>query len=34
MDELSFNDGGRWPEEPDGSGVTLSKIYPYNSNTP
>ena len=34
MDELSFNDGGRWPEEPDGSGVTLSKIYPYDSNTP
>ena len=34
MDELDFNDGGRWPEEADGSGVTLSKINPYDSNTP
>ena len=34
MDELNFSDGGRWPEEADGSGATLSKIYPYNSNMP
>ena len=34
MDELEFNDGGRWPEEADGSGVTLSKINPYDSNIP
>ena len=34
MDELDFNDGGRWPEEADGSGVTLSKINPYDSNMP
>jgi len=34
MDELDYNDSGRWPVEADGSGATLSKRNPYSANKP
>ncbi len=34
MDEITYGDDGRWPEEADGSGVTLAKRRPYTANKP
>ncbi|MFT7302944.1 MAG: hypothetical protein ACI8UZ_001782, partial [Akkermansiaceae bacterium] len=34
MDELDYNDSGRWPVEADGSGATLAKRNPYFANKP
>ncbi len=34
MDELDYNDAGRWPVEADGSGATLAKRNPYFANKP
>ena len=34
MDELDYNDAGRWPDEADGSGATLAKRNPYFANKP
>ena len=34
MDELDYNDSGRWPVEADGSGATLAKRNPYRANKP
>jgi len=34
MDELDYNDSGRWPVEADGSGATLAKRNPYWANKP
>jgi len=34
MDELNYNDSGRWPVEADGSGATLAKRNPYFANKP
>ena len=32
MDEISYNDRGRWPVGPDGSGTTLAKVHPLGKN--
>jgi hypothetical protein len=34
MDELDYNDSGRWPVEADGAGATLAKRNPYFANKP
>jgi hypothetical protein len=34
MDELDYNDSGRWPVGADGSGATLAKRNPYFANKP
>ncbi|MFT5407394.1 MAG: hypothetical protein ACI9NC_000099, partial [Verrucomicrobiales bacterium] len=34
MDELDYNDSGRWPVVADGSGATLAKRNPYLANKP